>query len=75
MVQTKCAHGCSPNGGQCDYSFFVPLEVVRPYVAARVEQAHDPASIRVQPGEVRAFEIVAVEASEGEILGGSLAAM
>jgi hypothetical protein len=53
----------------------VPLKMVRPTIAPRVEETDDEAGRRMPPCDVRTFMPVAVEARKGEVVSGGCAAM
>jgi len=46
----------------------VPDKVFRPRIAPRIEQTNDGPAIRIDSGDVRTLEAVAMYAGEGEIL-------
>ena len=65
----------SANLGQRFQFGSIPDEVLRPCVPSRMKQANDFASIGINAGNIRAFESIAVDASKGEVIGSSPAAV
>jgi len=46
----------------------MPCEVIVPFVAPRVIEAYQLSVFRIEPGDVRSFVAIAMEAREGQVL-------
>ena len=60
--------GRAANRTQCFQSRTVPDKVLRPHIAAGIEQANDLAAVRIDPGNIRPLESITVDTGKGKIL-------
>jgi hypothetical protein len=67
MVYVEDVDGCSPDGRLSDQYWPVPPEMGTPPLTSRIEESRQPATLRVDPGDVRAFVEIVVRAREGEV--------
>lgn len=67
QVDLQDGHRRAPNRGESFEARAVPLEMLWPLIAARVEQADDPSGQRITPGDVRAFVVIAGKAGERQV--------
>jgi hypothetical protein len=74
-VHVEDPYRSSSNGSLADYVYAAPLEVIFPPLVSRVKQLCDATSLRIDPGQVRAFVKITVDASQSQVVEIVAAAM
>jgi hypothetical protein len=75
LVDAKQVGGGASDGRAADEFAALVAEVIRPFMAAGVEQRRELAGQRVEAGDIRAFVDVAVIAGKGKVARDRAAAM
>jgi hypothetical protein len=68
IVNAQQSNCCAANLGQFFQSWSIPDKVFSPFIAPGMEQANDSAAVRIDPGNVRPLEAIAMDAGEGQII-------
>lgn len=75
MIHPQDIDRCAADGREPENLRAIPREAVVPCIVPRMKQTGVLSGLRVNPGEIRSFVGVAIEAGEGEILVDRLASM